>query len=125
MIRAIDNFFLPVGALDQAREFYGQTLELALKFDFAAAGMAAFSVGEQEPAIILKDTTRFPQARPAIWLVVDDVGQAFERLKSAGVSFLSEPFPIRTGHAVEFLDPFGNLLGFTDYAKGAAPETHA
>lgn len=121
MIRGIDNYFLPVGSLDRAREFYGQALGLALKFDFAAAGMAAFRVGEQEPAMILKDTAMFPQARPAIWLVVDDVGHEYERLKSAGVHFLSEPFAIRTGHAVEFLDPFGNLLGLTDYVETARP----
>jgi len=28
---------------------------------------------------------------------------------------LSPPFSIRTGWAIEFLDPSGNVLGFTDY----------
>ena len=32
-----------------------------------------------------------------------------------GVKFLSAPFRIRTGNAVEFEDPFGNRLGITDY----------
>ena len=32
-----------------------------------------------------------------------------------GVEFLSPPFRIRTGNAVEFDDPFGNRLGITDY----------
>lgn len=43
-------------------------LGLAVKFDFSAKGMIAFTVGESEPAIILKDTARFPAAKPTIWL---------------------------------------------------------
>ena len=33
------------------------------------------------------------------------------------IKFLTEPFPIRTGNAVEFEDPFGNRFGITDYKK--------
>lgn len=33
------------------------------------------------------------------------------------LSFLSEPLKIKTGWAVEFNDPSGNLLGITDYDK--------
>ena len=33
------------------------------------------------------------------------------------IKFLSEPFKIGTGNAVEFEDPFGNRLGVTDYIK--------
>ncbi|MGZ4918351.1 MAG: VOC family protein, partial [Halobacteriota archaeon] len=37
-------------------------------------------------------------------------------LKQQGLTFLSEPFAIATGRAVEFEDPFGNKLGMTDYS---------
>lgn len=110
-----DNFFVPVDDLERAKEFYGQKLGLALKFDFANAGMSAFSVGSEEPAIILKDRHKFPDAKPTIWFVVDDVQQSYTALKDRGVTFLSEPFQIRTGNAVEFEDPFGNRPGITDY----------
>jgi hypothetical protein len=33
------------------------------------------------------------------------------------IFFLSEPFKIKTGMAVEFEDPFGNRLGITDYFR--------
>ncbi|MBP5284271.1 MAG: VOC family protein, partial [Treponema sp.] len=59
-----DNFFLPVDNLESAKEFYGQKLGLRLKFDFANAGMTAFSVGTEEPAIILKDKNKFPDVKP-------------------------------------------------------------
>jgi predicted enzyme related to lactoylglutathione lyase len=80
-------------------------------------GMIAFKVGNNEPAIILKDTRKFPQAKPTIWFVVDNVQEEYKRLKAKGLSFLSEPFPIQTGMAVEFEDPFGNRLGLTDYSQ--------
>ena len=39
----------------------------------------------------------------------------YAKMKERGVRFLSEPFQIKTGWAVEFEDPSGNRLGITDY----------
>ncbi|WP_026884092.1 VOC family protein [Clostridium akagii] len=114
-----DNFFLPVGNLSDAKEFYHIILGLDLKFDFSSSGMIAYKVGDEEPAIILKDKSKFENVKPTIWFVVDDVVKEFERLKDRGITFLSEPFGIRTGISVEFEDPFGNRLGITDYSKVA------
>lgn len=111
-----DNFFLPVDNLEKAKEYY-QKLSLSVKFDFSDNGMVAFKVGNQEPAIILKDIKKFPNAKPTIWFVVDDVPTEFKKLKEMGIAFLSEPFEIYTGLAAEFEDPFGNRLGITDYSK--------
>ncbi len=115
-MRDYDNFFLPVNNLEKAKEYY-QNLGLSIKFDFSDNGMVAFKVGSQEPAIILKDTKKFPDAKPTIWFVVDDVRLEYKKLKEKGVVFLSEPFEIYTGLAAEFEDPFGNRLGITDYSK--------
>ncbi len=112
-----DNFFLPVEDLEKAKDFYQKSLGLSIKFNFSDKGMTAFKIGNQEPAIILKDLKRFPDAKPTIWFVVDDVKQEFEKLKKKGIKFVSEPFQIPTGLAVEFEDPFGNRLGITDYSK--------
>jgi predicted enzyme related to lactoylglutathione lyase len=111
-----DNFFLPATDLEAAKEFYHLVLQFPLKFDLSDEGMIAFTVGSQEPALIMKDVHRFPDARPTIWFVVDSVKEEYERLKSRGVKFLSEPFAIATGWAVEFQDPFGNKLKITDYS---------
>jgi predicted enzyme related to lactoylglutathione lyase len=111
-----DNFFLPVNDLNLAKEYY-KKLGLSIKFDFSDNGMVAYNVGAQEPAIILKDTHKFPGAKPTIWFVVGDVRSEYLKLKGNGISFLSEPFEIHTGLAVEFEDPFGNRLGITDYSK--------
>jgi predicted enzyme related to lactoylglutathione lyase len=92
-------------------------LGLSVKFDFSDTGMIAFKVGDQEPALILKDLKKFPSTKPTIWFVVDDVLEGYRKLKEKGVRLLSEPFQIQTGWAVEFEDPFGNRLGITDYSK--------
>jgi len=113
----VDNFFLPVADLEKAKNFYQKSLGLSIKFIFSDKGMTAFQVGSQEPAIILKDLKIFPDAKPTIWFVVDDVKQEFEKLKKKGVKFISEPFQIPTGLGVEFEDPFGNRWGITDYSK--------
>jgi predicted enzyme related to lactoylglutathione lyase len=115
-MKSYDNVFLPVKDLKVAKEFY-QKIGLSVKFDFSDKGMLAFNVGDEEPAIVLKDTGKFPEAKPTMWFVVDDVMQEFKKMSEQGIKFLSEPFKIRTGFAVEFEDPFGNRLGITDYLK--------
>lgn len=112
-----DNFFMGVSNLAEARKYYEGTLGLKLKFDFSKKGMIAFNVGDEEPAIILKDESVFQNIKPTIWFEVENVENEYIKLKENGVKFLSEPFEIMTGMAVEFEDPFGNRLGITDYTK--------
>jgi len=53
----------------------------------------------------------------SLWIEVENVKQLYDDLQKKGVKFLSEPFKIKTGWAVEFTDPLGNYLGITDYDK--------
>jgi predicted enzyme related to lactoylglutathione lyase len=115
-IKDYDNFFLPASDLNESKEFF-EKLGLGIKFDFSDQGMLALKVGNQEPAIILKDVKKFPKVKPTIWLVVEDVKATYAELKEKGIVFLTEPFEIYTGIAVEFEDPYGNKLGITDYSK--------
>ena len=110
-----DNYFLPIDNMEEAKKYYNNTLGLELKFDFSAQGMVAYNVGNEEPAIILKDVSKFADAKPTIWFIVENVLQEYQKLKDRGVVFLSEPFEIRTGLSAEFEDPYGNRLGITDY----------
>ncbi len=112
-----DNFFLPSGNIEKGKAFYRDLLGLQVKFDLSEMGMVAFKIGEGEPAIILKDTSKFDNAKPTIWFVVENVEEEYKRLSVKGLKFLSEPFLIHTGKAVEFEDPFCNRLGLTDYSK--------
>lgn len=114
-IKNYDNLFLPAENYKESVQFYSEVLGLEKKFEFAEQGMVAFKVGNEEPAIILKDKTKMPNIIPTIWIEVEDAKAVYEKMKANGVAFLSEPFRIRTGWAVEFNDPSGNRLGFTDY----------
>lgn len=114
-IQDIDNFFLGAADLQQSKSFYKDTLGLEVKFDFSDKGMLAFKVGNNEPALILKDVSKFPEVKPTIWFKVASVQQQYNSWKEKGVTFLSEPYRIKTGWAVEFKDPAGNVLGITDY----------
>lgn len=116
-IKNYDNFFLPANDFLESVHFYENLLGLEKKFVFLEKGMIAFKIGKEEPAIILKDKAKMPDTIPTIWLEVEDVAAIYEMLKIKGVQFLSAPFRIHTGWAVEFNDPSGNRLGFTDYKK--------
>jgi predicted enzyme related to lactoylglutathione lyase len=114
-IKAIDNYFLPAADMNASRHFYGEILGLDVKFDFADKGLLAFKVGDDEPAIILKDTTHFPDAQPSLLLEVEDVKKTYQQLQGQGVIFTKAPYPIKTGWAAELKDPAGNIIGITDY----------
>jgi predicted enzyme related to lactoylglutathione lyase len=114
-ILGIDNVFMPAQDLRQSRIFYGETLELPLKFDFSERGLLAFHLGNGEPAIILKDKEKFPDARPSLLLQVTDVQQLYRKLADRGVVFTRQPYRIHTGWAAELQDPSGNIIGITDY----------
>ncbi len=82
-----DNFFLPVNNLNIAKEYYLK-LGLPVKFDFSDKGMAAFNVGNQEPAIILKDTRIFPNASKLFGLRLTMFEQNIKNLRKKGSIFI-------------------------------------
>ena len=115
-MKKYDNCFIPVDDLEMAKKYYENNLGLKVKFDFSDMGMVAFNVDGEEAAIILKDKNKFKDLKQTIWFEVDDVNRKYQQMKENGIKFLSEPFRIRTGYAVEFEDPFGNRFGITDYS---------
>ena len=65
-----DNYFLPVDNMEEAKRYYEEILGLKKKFDFSDKGMVAYNIGNEEPAIILKDKNKFENLKPTIWLVM-------------------------------------------------------
>ncbi|WP_128379093.1 VOC family protein [Streptomyces cavernae] len=116
-----DNVLLPVGDLDEAVAFYRQAgFDVAFRLD--EAGIALLSVGSETPGVLLRleeELRRRPPvwASARVWLEVSDARAAGRALTSAGIRPLDEPFPVATGWTVEIADPWGNVLGFTDYSK--------
>ncbi|MEV5877073.1 VOC family protein [Streptomyces sp. NPDC052101] len=116
-----DNVLLPVGDLGEAVDFY-QRAGFTLGFRFDEAGIALLRVGKETPGILLRTEPALarrnpPWLSPRIWLEVPDARAAARRLSAAGLTLLDEVFQEATGWTVEFADPWGNVLGLTDYTR--------
>ncbi|AXL90551.1 extradiol dioxygenase [Streptomyces sp. CB09001] len=116
-----DNVLLPVGDLAEAVGFYERAgFPVAYRLD--EAGIALLKVGVETPGLLLRAEEEFGRQPPMwpsarVWLEVTDARVAARMLRDAGVPPLDEPFPVATGWTVEFTDPWGNVIGLTDYSK--------
>ncbi|MFD4622580.1 VOC family protein [Streptomyces sp. NPDC058475] len=116
-----DNVLLSVGDLGEAVGFY-ERAGFPVAFRLDEAGIALLKVGKETPGVLLRldeELSRRPPswASPRVWLEVRDARAAADALASAGIQPLDAPFPVATGWTVEFADPWGNVIGFTDYGK--------
>ena len=116
-----DNVLLPVGNLDEAVSFY-EDAGFTVGFRLDEAGIAVLKVGGETPGILLRQEEALghrppPWPAPRVWLEVPDARTAARELRAAGVELLDEPSSVATGWTVEVADPWGNVLGFTDYTK--------
>lgn len=116
-----DNVLLPVGDLAEAVAFY-ERAGFTVGFRLDEAGIAVLKVGGETPGVLLRQEEGLghrppPWPSPRTWLEVPDARQAARRLTAAGIGLLDAPFSVATGWTVEIADPWGNVLGFTDYSK--------
>ena len=116
-----DNVLLPVGDLAEAVAFYERAgFGITARLD--EAGIAVLRVGAETPGLLLRVEESLghrppPWASPRVWLEVPDAKAAARALTAAGVTPLDAPVSVATGWTVEIADPWGNVIGFTDYRK--------
>ncbi|MER5803569.1 VOC family protein [Streptomyces sp. RLB3-17] len=116
-----DNVLLPVGNLGAAVEFYGRA-GIPVTFRLDEAGIALLKVGKETPGLLLRLEEELGPRPPLwasarVWLEVRDARATADALTSAGIRPLAPVFPVATGWTVEIADPWGNVIGFTDYGK--------
>jgi len=116
-----DHVLVPVGNLGEAVGFY-ERAGFPVAFRLDEAGIVLLKVGKETPGVLLRLEEELSRrqpvwASPRVWLEVRDARAKGEVLTSAGVSLLAEPFSCATGWTVEIADPWGNVIGFTDYSK--------
>jgi predicted enzyme related to lactoylglutathione lyase len=112
-----------VGDFELAVEFYGSRLGLPLKFQLPEKGIAGFRLGPEEPGLFIhvrSVVAEGPRETPRLWLEVRDAHAAAAELQARGITPLEEPFEVATGWTVEVADPWGNVIGLTDYTKSPA-----
>jgi hypothetical protein len=112
----IDNALLDIGDLAAARTHYA-ALGLLERFVLPEAGIVIYMVGDERPGLMLRarqDIAEKPAAGARIWLEVADARASAAEIPLAP---LGEPFQVRTGWAVEYADPWGNVVGLTDYTR--------
>lgn len=116
-VRGIDNVLFTVGDLDAAVDFYAVRLGLSLAFRMDHPGVALFRLGDEPPGLLMRrsPTPAAGEGSPRLWLEVPDARAAATALAAAGVTPLADAFPVATGWTVEVADPWGNIVGFTDY----------
>ena len=106
-VLGVDNLLHTVDDLERARDFYGGFLGLTKKFEVADAGMILYRLGAEEPGLVI---ARQEWVAPRVWLEVPDAREAGRHLGAPARE-------ITTGWVVETPDPWGNVLGFTDYVN--------
>lgn len=116
-----DNALFPVGDLGEAVGFY-ERAGFPVAFRLDEIGLAILKVGKETPGILLRVEDGImprtpPWPSPRLWLEVPDARAKGRALADAGVVLLAEPFSVATGWTVEIADPWGNVIGFTDYLK--------
>jgi predicted enzyme related to lactoylglutathione lyase len=116
-ISGIDNVFIEVGDLDEALRFYHDTLGLPVHRRFDAMHSILFAVGSETPGLGVAAVAEPRVGGQKVWFEVADARSAAAELHEAGVSVCSEAFLIPTGWAVEVRDPWGNVIGLTDYSS--------
>ena len=103
----INHVALEVGDIDAALEFYGAFLdfEVARRSD-----SAAFVYFGDQFINFAKGRRQGPDERRHFGIAVDDKDLARRQLEDLGVRFLD-------GRFMDFLDPWGNRVEITTYAK--------
>ena len=78
-------------------------------------GTVLFAIGDEVPGLGISVAERPAGAGHKVWLEVPYAQSAAAELVASGVVPLSPPFSIPTGWAFEIEDPWGTVIGFTDY----------
>jgi predicted enzyme related to lactoylglutathione lyase len=106
-VLGVDNVLVAVDDLQRARDHYGGFLGLTPKLESPDAGMILYRLGAEEPGLVV---AREEWAPPRLWLEVPDAREVARQVDAPARE-------ITTGWVVEIKDPWGNVIGFTDYVN--------
>jgi len=120
--RGIDFFVYNVSDIAKSTDFYEHTLGLTLR-SWKGPGWVEFAVGSTPTVLALRLDPEGAGADVqggAIAIAVDDVGQAVEELRQAGVGIILWPGEQASCYAAGITDPDGNLILLHSRKDGTA-----
>jgi catechol 2,3-dioxygenase-like lactoylglutathione lyase family enzyme len=103
---------IPIGAEDEARQFYCGVLglnEVPKPASLAGRGGFWLGLGDQQIHFGTEDGIDRSRSKAHVAYLVDDLGHWREKLTAAGVSVI-DGIPIPDYSRFEFRDPFGNRI---------------
>lgn len=110
-LKGIDNVLFSVTDIDSAAAFYS-ACGFALKLRVPEARMALFSIGSEEPGLLIR---AMGNGSGKLWVEVASADETAVELLAAGIA--TRRIDTMTGITVEATDPDGNVVGFADYSK--------
>lgn len=110
-LKGIDNVLFSVTDIDAAVAFYS-ACGFALKFKNSEASMALFSIGAEEPGLLIR---AIGKGSGKLWVEVASADETAAELRAAGIE--TKRLETMTGITIEATDPDGNVVGFADYSK--------
>lgn len=126
-MNSVIHFEIPVSDLDRAKKFYerafGWTLEDIPKMNYTSVMTTEIDAENKMPkmpgAINGGMTKRNDVLKtPSFAIHVTDIGEAIEKLKTAGGEVIKEKMPVGTmGFVAYFKDTEGNVLSLWQMAK--------
>ena len=109
MIKRINHISFAVSDLKETTRFYENILGLKKTGEWS--NYVIFDVGGVELAFGPGGKKGRKEGAPAIFMIVDDVDDAYKKLKEKGVKFVSEPKDqYWGGRTATFLDPDENMF---------------
>lgn len=109
-ILGIDNIFIQVGCLKEAKAFY-KKLGFESRFEIPHMNALMLRIGNEIPGLIVMKTENENKSR--FWVEVQDALRVEAELLHNDIK--SVLIQTQTGITCEVEDPWGNRIGFADY----------
>lgn len=119
MLRRVDRILLRVPGIEPAVRYYRDVMGMTVLKQDKSLATLAFSDSDAE--LVLHTDEDLPSE--AVYYLVDDVRDLYERRKSLQISFINAPTRVSRGYRAAIRDPFGNTMLILDRSLESPGET--
>lgn len=110
----LDHVTIPVASWTVSRDWYAQTLGLAVEFEGPEHHTAAVQDQHDFTVFLVQGTVPALPAQFALYFQVDDVQETHRSLSARGIPFNHPPQKVSWGFGAELADPDGYSIRLWD-----------